>query len=126
MVSKDFREPKYQNQTGSKTGNWYLNRIDYFQFHQYPAYGKHKLFSLLAGVALYFIGMKVLESTFWGSLPVFYLSYLSLLSFNILRRRICRYKGYFLYPTRFVRFFRAYEIEVDVEDFDSIATMDKK
>lgn len=104
MVSKDFREPKYQNQTGSKTGNWYLNRIDNFQFHQYPGYGKHKLLSLLAGIALYFIGMKVLESTFWGSLPVFYLSYLSLLTFNILRRKIFRYKGHFMYPKRFVRF----------------------
>ena len=32
-MSNEFRGSKYVNESGSKRGNWYMNRLDYFQFH---------------------------------------------------------------------------------------------
>jgi hypothetical protein len=121
-----FRENKYLNESGSKTGNWYMNRLDYFQFHEYPAYKKHKFLALFICVFVYFVGLEVLSFSFLASIPCFYLFYVALLSFVLLRTRKCRYKGYFLYPARIIRFFRTIEVEVDLNDFDSIATMSKK
>ena len=46
--------------------------------------------------------------------------------FILLKNRLCRYKGYYLYPKRIISFFRSIEITVDLNDFDSIATMSKK
>jgi hypothetical protein len=121
-----FRENKYLNESGSKTGNWYMNRLDYFQFHEYPAYKKHKFFALFMCVFAYFLGLEVLSFSFLTSIPCFYLVYVALLSFVLLRTRKCRYRGYFLYPARIIKFFRTIEVEVDLNDFDSVATMSKK
>ena len=125
-MDKKFREAKYLNETGSKMGSWYLNRMDYFQFHQYPSYKKHKTLSLILTLLLYYAGLYLIKSSFWASLPVFYLAYVAMFTFNILRTRVCRYNGYFLYPSKLIRFFKSIEIEVDVNDFDSIATMNGK
>ena len=70
--------------------------------------------------------LNYLKTTFWGSLPFAYIGYVSLVSFNVLRTKVCRIRGYFLYPTRFVAFFKEREKKVDLNDFDSIATMTKK
>lgn len=121
-----FRENKYLNESGSKTGNWYMNRLDYFQFHEYPKYKKHKFITLPLGIFFYFLGLSVLELHFLASIPFFYLCYVALFSFYLLRSKRCRYKGYFLYPTSFIKFFRSIEVDVDLNDFDSIATMSKK
>ena len=121
-----FRESKYLNESGTKIGNWYMNRIDYFQFHEYPAYKKHKFLSIVACILVYFTGLKVMETSFLTALPFFYFGYLFLLSFVLLRSKRCRYKGYFLYPTRIISFFKSIEVDVDLNDFDSIATMSKK
>lgn len=125
-MPKRFRESKYLNETGSKTGNWYMNRMDYFQFHQYPKYKQHKYLSLIVSIVLFFIAMKVIKSSFLLSLPIFYSCYIAALTFYILRENVCRYRGYFLYPKKIIAFFRTLEIDVDVNDFDSIATMSKK
>jgi hypothetical protein len=126
MPNKKFRENRYLNESGSKTGNWYMNRLDYFKFNEYPEYKVHKYMALVACMLLIYLGFKILKISFLGSLPFFYLAYISLLSFNLLRTKICRYKGYFIYPKRFINFFRAREVEVDLNDFDSVATMSKK
>ncbi|MGL1956808.1 MAG: hypothetical protein OCD00_05765 [Colwellia sp.] len=126
MPNKKFRESRYLNESGSKTGNWYMNRLDYFQFNEYPEYKKHKFIAFLAGVFLIYLGLKILKTTFLGSLPFFYLGYIALLSFNLLRTKVCRYNGYFIYPKKIINFFREREIEVDLNDFDSVATMSKK
>ncbi len=125
-MTKNFRENRYLNESGSKTGNWYLNRFEYFQFHEYPKYKKHKIIALLFGLFLFYLSIKVLSVSFVGALPVFYLCYINLLTFNLLRTKICRYKGYFLYPSKFVNFFRSIAVEVDLNDFDSVATVSKK
>lgn len=126
MPNKEFRENRYLNETGSKTGSWYMNRFDYFQFNEYPEYKKHKFFALIAAIFLFYFGLKILKTTFLGSLPVFYLGYIALLSFHLLRTKVCRYKGYFIYPKKVIKFFRDREVEVDLNDFDSVATMTKK
>jgi hypothetical protein len=126
MPNKKFRESRYLNESGSKTGNWYMNRLDYFQFNEYPGYKKHKYFALFIGVLCLYLGLKMLKVSFLGSIPFFYCSYIALLSFNLLRTKICRYNGYFIYPKKFVKFYKDREVEVDLNDFDSVATMSKK
>jgi hypothetical protein len=122
----DFRESKFLNESGSKLGNWYMNRLDYFQYHRYPGYKQQKYGSLLIGVLFYLISLNVLTSTFIGFIVCCYICYLALLTFNILRTQRCRYRGYFLYPTKIILFFRAREVPVNLNDFDSVATMNSK
>jgi len=126
MLNKKFRENRYLNESGSKTGNWYMNRLDYFQFHQYPEYKRHKYVSLCLVFVFIYLSFNLIKLSFLGSLPFIYFTYVALVSFNLLHTKTCRYKGYFLYPTKIINFFRAREIEVDLDDFDSIATMSKK
>jgi len=123
---KKFRENKYLDESGSKTGSWYLNRIDYFQFHGYPKATQHKILSLLVGTIAFILSFKMLSTSLIISAILFYFSYISLLTFSLLRNRICRYKGYLFYPKSFIKFFRTIEVEVDINDFDSIATLNKK
>ncbi|WP_448549086.1 hypothetical protein [Thalassotalea fusca] len=125
-MNKQFRDSKYLNESGSKTGNWYMNRLDYFKFHEYPEYKKHMSFALIIGIFLYFLGITVLAHSFMASIPFFYLGYVAILTFNLLRTKTCLYRGYILYPKRIINFFRARAVEVDLNDFDSIATMSKK
>lgn len=123
---KNFRESKYLNETGAKTGNWYLNRLDYFQFHEYPEYKKHKFICALATMLFYCLSIKFILSSFILSLPFIYLSYFTSRTLYMLHTKVCRYNGYFLYPSNIVNFLRAREVETDLNDFDSIATMSKK
>ncbi len=125
-MANEFRQSKYINESGSKQGNWFINRLVYFQFYEYPKFKLHRITSLLAGIFCYFLTMKLLSNHFLLALLSIYLCYFSLLTFVILKRKICRLKGYFLYPKRMIRFFRAREVEVDLDDFDSIATLEKK
>lgn len=125
-MSQKFRENKYLNESGSKTGNWYMNRLDYFRFHEYPSYKKHKYISLFICILCAYFSFKTLAVTILGAFPFMYVCYISLLSFNLLRTKTCSYKGYFLYPKKFTNFFISIEVEVDLNDFDSIATMSKK
>ncbi len=126
MPNEKFREHRYLNESGSKTGNWYMNRLDYFQFNEYPEYKKHKFFALFLCIGSFYCGLKILSISFIGTLVFYYLAYIFLLSFNLLRTKTCRYNGYFLYPQKWIKFFRAREIETDLNDFDSVATMSKK
>lgn len=125
-MDQKFRESKYQNESGTKVGSWHLNRMDYFQFHQYPGYNKYKFASLIGTIMSIIFIIETMQAGSWFSLLFIYMAYFSALSFNILRTRICRYNGYFLYPTRIIRFLREREIQVDLDDFDSIATMQGK
>ncbi|KGJ87424.1 hypothetical protein [Colwellia psychrerythraea] len=125
-MQKRFRENKYLNESGSKTGSWYINRVDYFQFHAYPKANKHKLMSLAVGVSSFFLALKLLSFSLILSTLLLYISYLALLTFILLKNKICRYKGYFLYPRRIITYFRGVEVSVDLNDFDTIATLNKK
>ncbi|NQZ23606.1 MAG: hypothetical protein HRT53_16325 [Colwellia sp.] len=126
MSNKQFRENRYLNESGSKTGNWYMNRLDFFQFHQYPKYKKHKFISFCLIIVFIYLSFYIIKFSILGSLPFIYLTYAALMTFNLLHSKTCRYKGYFLYPKKIINFLRDREIEVDLDDFDSIATMSKK
>jgi hypothetical protein len=63
-MQKKFRENKCLNETGSKTGSWYLNRIDYFQFHGYPKATQHKTLSLLVGTIAFILSLKNAQHQF--------------------------------------------------------------
>lgn len=125
-MAKQFRESKYLNESGTLKGNWYMNRLDYFTFYQYPEYKKHKILSLIGGVSCFLLTLKLIPLTLWGALPFLYFSYVLMRIFILLNTRVCSYKGYFLVPKKFITFLRAREVELDVNDFDSVATMNDK
>jgi len=116
------REYKYQNETGTKIGKWYLNRLDYFEFYGFPGEWKIKTKCLVClGLSIWLIKL----------LPVFFapilvwVAYVSIRTLVILIEKKCRYRGYFLFPRKIIDFFREYRKEVDVTDFDSLATVEK-
>ena len=113
-------EFKYQNESGSKQGNWYLNRVDYFEFHRFPKYNKVRIYCLITILlSLYlFQFFNLFFSCF-----LFYLLYIAIRTLSIFHSQTCRHKGYFLYPKSFIKKLKGFEKEVDILDFDSIATM---
>jgi hypothetical protein len=128
-MKQDFRQAKYLNQSGYQKGQYFINRLNYFEFHQYPNYKKHKVLSVFT----FFVGLHCLSyanmfsSVFWllfvtGSL---YLSYISAITFILLQRQICRYRGYIFYPKSWLAFFISIQKDVDIDDFDSVATLEK-
>jgi len=129
-MRQDFRQAKYSNESGSKKGQYFINRLDYFEFHQYPSYKKHKILCFIG----FFLGVYCLSyannfsSVFWMIYVIvcLYLSYLSATTLIILKRQICPYRGYLCYPKKWLAFFISIQKEVDLEDFDSIATMNKE
>jgi len=55
MMHKQGRQAKHLNETGSAKGDWYINRLDFFEFHRYPEYTKHKVLSVLVmAISFYF------------------------------------------------------------------------
>lgn len=124
-MEKKFRQSKYLNESGSKQGNWYLNRLDYFQFYSYPRDKLHQLLTLVVGITAYFLSIKLISQSFLLTLLCWYLGYVALWTFYLLRRKICRYRGYLFYPKRLVAFFYAIRVDVDLQDFDSAATLNK-
>lgn len=121
-----FRESKYLNESGTKRGTWYVNRLDYFQFHEYPEYKKHKAVALVLFIFSLFAIIELLSVSFFLALPFMYVAFISVRTFDVLRNKVCRYRGYFLYPRSFVSFFEARKVDIDVNDFDSVATMNDK
>ncbi|MEQ3513141.1 hypothetical protein ABMY35_07350 [Pseudoalteromonas sp. BZB3] len=116
------REYKYQNETGTKIGKWYLNRLDYFEFYGFPSEWKIKAKCLVClGFSIWLI--KLLPA-FFAPIQV-WVAYVSIRTFVILIEKKCRYRGYFLFPEKIINFFREYRKDVDVTDFDSLATADK-
>ncbi len=111
------------NETGTQKGRWYMNRLDYFQFHRYPSYAKHKVIALLTFILLVLVLPQIIQFNFFIALPFIYFTYLAIRTFDVLRTRVCCHKGYFLYPKSWVTFFKQREVDTSVNDFDSIATM---
>ena len=116
------REYKYQNETGTKIGKWYLNRLDYFEFYGFPGEWKIKA-KCLASLGLSIWLIKLLPVFFAPILA--WVAYVSIRTFVILIEKKCRYRGYFLFPEKIINFFREYRKDVDVTDFDSLATVEK-
>ncbi|MFT5163448.1 MAG: hypothetical protein ACI9FJ_002044 [Alteromonadaceae bacterium] len=121
MDSK-FRQNKYRNESGNQKGNWFINRLDYFQFHYYPRYNLHRVIASIATVGGYVGGLKYFNQSFLIALLCWYVCYLGGLTSYLLKRRICRYRGYLFYPRRFTAFFNSISKDIDANDFDTIAT----
>jgi len=114
------REFKYQNESGNKHGNWYVNRLDYFEFHQFPKFNQYRIYCVMT--ILLSLSLFQLFNVFFSCF-LFYFIYIAVQTLSIFHSQTCRHKGYFLYPKRFIKGLKLYEKEVDILDFDSIATM---
>jgi hypothetical protein len=129
FMDQKFRQNKYFNESGSKTGSWYsswyINRLDYFEFYSYPHCSLHQLLALFIALVAYCFAISLFSKSFLLALCCCYLAYVASLTLYLLRRKICRYRGYRLYPKKFTDFFYDIRIDVDLDDFDSIATLNK-
>lgn len=116
------REYKYQNETGTKIGKWYLNRLDYFEFYGFPGEWKIKAKCLVClGLSIWLIKLLPILLA-----PIFlWAAYVSVRTLVILIEKKCRYRGYFLFSKKIIDFLREYRKDVDVTDFDSLATAEK-
>lgn len=127
MRHNQFRQSKALNETGTQQGKYYLNRFDYFEFYGYPGCKKHLFLSILAclfSMHLIIEGLRADGLASW--LVVFvgcYTGYLSALCALLLYRRVCRFRGYFLLPKKWYNHFYAIRKDIDLTDFDSIASM---
>lgn len=117
MANRAFR---YQNESGDKQGNWYVNRLDYFEFHRFEKFNRYRIFCVITIILSIFL---IQFFSFFFIILLFYTIYIAVQTLSIFHSQTCRYKGYFLYPKRFVTHLKSYEKEVDLFDFDSIATM---
>ncbi|REL28261.1 hypothetical protein DXX93_17930 [Thalassotalea euphylliae] len=115
-----MREFKYQNESGTQVGKWYLNRLDYFEFHRFEGFFLWQVKSV-AGVVLAVFLLGQLSLLFW--LPLIWLAYVSGLTLWILKQQRCKFKGYFLFPHSIVTNLKSYKKEHDLLDFDSLATL---
>jgi hypothetical protein len=127
MRLNQFRQHKALNETGSKQGQYYLKRFDYFEFYSYPGIKKHLLICVIVClVSLHLIveGLREEGLLSWG--VVFfscYFAYLSGLTGVVLYRRVCRFRSYFFFPKKWYTHLYAIRKEIDLSDFDSIATL---
>jgi hypothetical protein len=129
-MKSDFRQPKYLNESGSKKGQYFVNRLDYFEFHQYPKYKLHKFMAFAGMLFSIYLLLQIAKVSGFIWLPYFlfslYLAQISTVSFIILQRKMCRYRGYLLYPKKWLKFFLSIQKEVDLNDYDSCATLEKR
>jgi len=118
-----MREPKYQDESGSKTGNWYLNRFEYFEFYGFQGETKLKLICLIVCISSY---ISLISAPIYLFPLLAWLVYVTCFTLYILHKKVCKIEGYFLFPQRLIKRFKRYEKQIDVEDFDSVATLSKK
>lgn len=118
-----MRDPKFLNESGSKQGNWYLNRFECFEFYGFENEWKIKCWSWLTlfatAIAPFKLPLFILPLLLWCS-------YVAGRTLLILHRKVCHFHGYFLYPQRLITTFKRYEKQIDMNDFDSIATIDEQ
>ncbi len=119
-----MREPKNLNQNGGQQGNWYLNRFDYFEFYGFEGEVKLKLLCLVACISSYFLLLSAVP--FYLYIPLGWIIYISALTLYVLHKKVCKFDGYFLYPKSLVKKFKRYEKQIDMEDYDSVATLNDR
>ncbi len=117
-----MRESKYLNESGTKRGNWYLNRLDYFEFYSYEG---ELWLKVKCGLLLLIIFLVVKQVNVFFVVPLLWIMYVLVLTLFLTFKKRCRYNGYFLFPSKIVRKLKDYEKEVDLLDFDCLATMEK-
>ena len=100
--------------------NNHTNQLDYFDFYSFEGEGGFRLKSCLVFLFVFWLKdhtpLIFVPFSLWGL-------YVTSLSLFLSFRKKCRYRGYFLYPNRIIHIFKEYEKEVDLLDFDGLATM---
>lgn len=124
-MRKEFRQPKYLNETGSKVGNWYINKLDYFEFYRYPGYTKHKVYCAFLLVFSVWALPHVYALSGWLIFGLVYIFAAAGVTLTVLHRQICKYHGHLFLPKRFVTFWLTVKKEPPVHDFDTLATLQK-
>ena len=109
----DFRQPIHKEFVGDSKGDLYLNHLKYFEFHDYPGCSLHKVWAVLIVLLVIFNISALFKMSLFIGLASLYLLYISVLTHFLLQKRICRYKGYFIYPKFFIRFFKKRKKDVD-------------
>lgn len=109
-----FRESNHKEYVGDVRGDLYLNKRKYFQFHSYPGEQLHKLWAVVTMLVLLFKIDDLFHFSVFSGLFGLYVFYVALFSHFLLIKKICRYKGYFLYPNTFVNYFKKRKKDVHV------------
>jgi hypothetical protein len=117
-----MREPKYLNESGGKTGNWYLNRFEYFEFYGFQGETKLKIICVMVCVSSY---LALFSAPLYLFVLLAWLVYVSSVTLYVLHKKICKINGYFCFPKYIINRFKRYEKQIDLSDFDSIATLSK-
>lgn len=116
-----MREFKYQNESGSKKGNWFLNRFDYFEFYGFEGMAAMQFRSVIMCIAYMFV---LAYADIWLVLLLLWPLYVAVVTLFLLQQKRCKYRGYFLFPKRIIQTLKVHQKEVDPFDFDSIASLE--
>lgn len=101
-----YRQTQHREYVGDDKGDLYLNHLKYFEFHHYPGEKLHSFWAIATILILLFkIDDLFSINVFYGLLGI-YVMYIAIFTKYLLTKKICRYKGYFLYPNAMIRFFK--------------------
>ena len=109
-----YRQPQHREYVGNEHGDLYLNHLKYFEFHSYPGERLHKIWAVATMLVLLFKIDDMFAAHFVYGLAGIYVFYIAIFTHFLLIKKICRHKGYFLYPSSFVKFFKKRKKTVDI------------
>lgn len=101
-----YRQSEHKEYVGDEKGDLYFNHLKYFEFHQYPGERLHRFWSVAIALLLLFKLDDLFHISFFYGVLAIYVLYVAIFTRYLLAKKICRYKGYFLYPNFMIRFFK--------------------
>lgn len=101
-----YRSSRHKEYVADKNGNLYYNQLKYFEFHAYPGIGLHQMWTVVIILLLLFRLDDLFMLSPLSGIGGMYVLYLAAMTLYLLIKRICRYKGYFMYPAFMIRFFK--------------------
>ncbi len=105
-MKAEYRQSRHKEYVGDKYGNLYFNQLKYFEFHSYPGIEFHKLWCVGILLMLLFKLDNLFELSAFSGIGGLYVFYLTSMTLYLLLKKICRNKGYFLYPNFMIQFFK--------------------
>ena len=108
-----YRQSEHKEYVGDEHGNLYLNHLKYFEFHSYPGERLHRFWAVSCMILLLFKIDDLFDFHFMYGLLGIYIFYVAIFTHFLLIKKICRHKGYFLYPSFFIKFFKKRRKSVD-------------
>lgn len=110
-----YRQPHHKEYVGDDKGDLHFNHRKYFEFHSYPGEGLHKLWVVCIMLLLLFLVDDLFAMGYFYGFSAVYIFYISIVTHFLLIKKICRHKGYFLYPNSLVQFFKKRKKSVDLD-----------